>query len=439
MMVALINAMIYDYQQYIHSGYIIFDDRIQDIGPMDKYKKRPDIKEVDCNHHLIIPSFVSGHTHLYSTFARGASLDFNPDNFMDILKQMWWKIDHFLDQDMIYYSALMGGIDQLRHGTTTLVDHHASGHIKDALSTIHQALVKDLNMRAILAFETSDRFDVDEAIKENIDFMSQDHKDAKGIFGMHASLSLSDDSLKKIAGALHGRGIHIHVAESLMDEEECVKKYGKRVVERLDDFGLINENALLVHCTHIDETEMKIIKERKATICINPTSNLNNGVGISHVRKMMDMGIRVIIGNDGLIQSQPMEYLNTYYLAHLKNKSPKAFSLDHIKQLIINAYAWVNEQLKTSLGSLKKGSQADLLVIPYQAYTPIDENNIFGHMFFGLFPGFTPKMVFVKGQLMIDGYHLVNVKEHLYQNALEQAKKLWNILEKEGHKVEFKN
>ncbi|MCF7923962.1 MAG: amidohydrolase family protein [Candidatus Izimaplasma sp.] len=439
-MYALINANIYDYKKYIENGFIVFNEKIIFIGKMSEYQKNPAYKEIDCKNKLILPGNVSGHTHFYSTFARGASFDFNPQNFLDILKQMWWKLDHFLDKDMIYYSALMGGLDQMKKGTTSFIDHHASHQVEGSLNAIKSAINDKLNLRSILAFETSDRFDIRKSIEENMSFINNNHTNSSaGLFGMHASLSLSNESLDMISKNIGDEGIHIHVAESLMDEEECVKKYGMRVVERLDKYNLINSKSLLVHCTHIDETEMDIIKNRGATIAINPTSNLNNAVGISNVKKFLDKGIRVIVGNDGLMQSQTFEYLNTYYLSHLKTKSPIEFGLDDIKKIINNTYEYINLFLKTNLGNFFLGSEADLLVLQYDSYTQMTKDNIFGHVFFGVFPGFLPEKVFANGKIMIDDYKLTNDFTKEKAEALNQANKLWSIIEKEGSNLEFKN
>ncbi|MFW5889523.1 MAG: amidohydrolase family protein [Bacillota bacterium] len=439
-MYALINARIYDYNQYIDRGFIVFNKKIVSCGEMDKYIKKTNYKEIDCQGKIIIPAFVSGHTHFYSSLARGASFDFNPDNFMDILKQMWWKLDHFLDKDMIYSSALMGGLDQLKKGTTTLIDHHASYKITNSLNIIKSAINDRLKLRTVLAFETSDRFDVKKAIEENITYIKNNNtNNAAGLFGMHASLSLSDDTLTMIAKHIDDFGIHIHVAESLMDEEECEKKYGMRVVERLDKYNLINDKSLLVHCTHINEVEMDIIKARKATIVINPTSNLNNAVGIANIKKFLDKGIRVIIGNDGLIQSQAFEYMNTYYLSHLKTKSPTGFGLADLRKIIKNTYEYINMLLKTNLGSFTKASEADLIVIPYEPYTKINGENAFAHLFFGVFPGLLPEKVFADGKCLIDNYKLKLDLTKERKNAIEQANKLWKIIEKEGKNLEFKN
>lgn len=438
-MFALINARIYDYHQYIESAYIIFDEKIVDIGSMDDFKNKSYDQCIDCQGKLVIPGFVTGHTHLYSTFARGLALPFHPNHFLDILKQMWWKIDHFLDLDMIYYSALMGGIDQLKHGTTSLIDHHASGQIKGALHTIYKALNEDLKLKSVLAFETSDRFDLQEAIDENMTYMNKKLPKSRGLFGMHASLSLSDESLKRIKATKGDAGIHIHVAESLLDEERCIEQHGMRVVERLDRFGLINDKALLVHCTHIDEKEMDIIKDRKATIAINPTSNLNNAVGISKVKAFLDKGIRVILGNDGLLQSQAFDYLNTYYLGHLKTQSPIGFTLDDLKKIMVNTYAFASEILGVELGPIHVGAQADLLVIDYKPYTPINDKNAFGHLFFGVFPGLLPEDVFANGYHLIDQYKLKHVKETWFEQANLQSRRLWQMIEKEGDQIEFRD
>jgi len=224
-MYALINARIYDYHNYYDKAFMIFDEKIRKVGLMVNYVN-DNYLEIDLENKLIIPGFVTGHTHLYSTFARGMSNEFNPKNFLEILKQLWWKLDHFLDRDMIFYSALMGGLNQLKMGTTTLIDHHASTLVDNSLETIRKAINDRLGLRGIFAFETSDRFDVKASIKENLEFIKSNNSQySRGLFGMHASLSLSDESLKtKSVKNLGEEGIHIHVAESLMDEERMCKK-----------------------------------------------------------------------------------------------------------------------------------------------------------------------------------------------------------------------
>jgi len=437
-MYALINVRFYDYKNYQENVSIIFDEHIRIIKPMSEYKNDGYI-EIDCTGKLVIPGLISGHTHLYSTFARGMAIDFNPQDFLDILKQLWWKMDHFLDLDLVYHSAFMGALEQMSSGTTTLIDHHASGSIRGSLNMIKKAVVDELKLRAVLAFETSDRFDVSSAIEENLEFIKNNsQKTVHGLFGMHASLSLSDETLTEISAKLDGAGIHVHVAESLLDEEDCLNKYGMRVVERLENFNLLNEKSLLVHCTHIDEAEMDIIKKHRSTIAINVTSNLNNAVGISQVKKFLDKGIRVISGNDGLLPSQPIEYLNIYYLSHLLGKSPTAFSLDDLRTIINNTYDYANEMLKTNLGSIKEGAEADLVIVDFKPYTPVNKTNIFGHVFFGVFPSFKPETVIAGGKMLIEDYRTKEDFQERFSLAKEKSDRLWKLIGKEGKDVRFK-
>lgn len=439
-MKALINCRIYDYKNYQENAYILFDEKIIEIGDMSNFKKGKIQDVIDVNNDIVLPGFVCGHTHLYSAFARGMNIPFNPKTFKDILKQYWWKMDHFLDLDMTYYSAYSFGLDQIKKGTTTFIDHHASNYITGSLNQIKRALVEDLGVRAILAFETSDRFDVDESVMENYKFIQNNKtNEVSGLFGLHASFTLSPETLKKVKYKLNGAGIHIHVAESIKDEEDSMKNYGKSVVERLNDYNLINENSILVHCANVTEKELDIVKNNNAYIAINVTSNMNNAVGLPNIRLMEDKGIKLIIGNDGLIQSMPMEYLNTYYTSHLQTKNPVGFSINGIKKAILNGYEFVGKQLGIKIGEIKKGFVSDLITIPYHEFTPLNKDNIFGHLFFGLFPGFTPKNVLAKGRFIVNNYQANESLEQMNYIAINEAKRLWKILEKDGNTIEFSN
>ncbi len=439
-MKALINCRLYDYKNYMENAYVVFDEKIIEIGDMSDFKKGKIDEVIDVNNDVVLPGFVCSHTHLYSAFARGWNTPFNPKTFKDILKQLWWKLDHFLDLDMTYYSAYSFGLDQLKKGTTTFIDHHASNYVTGSLNQIKKALVDDLGVRAILAFETSDRFDVDETILENYNFIRNNHTDkVSGLFGLHASFTLSADTLKKVKYKLNGAGIHIHVAESIKDEEDCMKNYGKSVVERLNDLGLINDNSILVHCANVSEKELDIVKKNNAYIAINVTSNMNNAVGLPNIRLMDDKGIKLIIGNDGLIQSMPIEYLNAYYTSHLQTRNPVGFPLNSIKKAILNSYEFVGKQLNIKIGEFKKGFVADLITIPYQDFTPLNKDNMFGHVFFGMFPGFTPINLIANGQFMVNNYQTIKDLESKNIQALQEAKRLWKTIEKEGNNLEFKD
>lgn len=429
---AIIHTTIYDYHDFIDNAYVIFDDKIIEVGHMDSYKKVENMIEIDGKDQLVLPNFVNGHSHIYSTFARGISLYFNPNDFYDILKQIWWKIDGSLNLDMIYYSGIVSASDYIKHGVTTIIDHHASGVINGSLNRLRKSVCKDAGLRGVFAFETSDRFNIKEAIFENRKFISKNNTDTtRGLFGLHASLSLSDQTLKKVKQNLGQTPIHVHVAESNQDQEITLKLYQQRVIERFEKFRLLNKDSILSHAIHINQDEIDIIKKRECVIAVNVTSNMNNAVGLPNISLFRKNKIPMIIGNDGISRSMANEYLNVFYTAHHNDQNPKTFTHQDLIEMIQNTYHYASRILHTKLGRIKTGYEADLLMIPYIPPTPISSSNAFSHLFYGLFHSFKPKHVFVKGNFVLKNYELKQSLTNKYRKAITFSNLLWETLKEE--------
>jgi len=433
MIYAIINARIYDFVNYIENGYVIFENNIIEVGKMTEYKDEGYI-EINAKHSIVMPGLINGHSHIYSTFARGLSLNFNPTNFVEILEQLWWKIDRNLDNEMNYYQGLVSGVDYVLNGVTTLIDHHAyKPSNTNALNCLKEAVVEDVKIRSIFCLETSDRFDVDKCIKENLEFINETSTTfSRGLFGMHAAFTLSEETLTKISKVIKDNPIHIHVAESIMDQEDSLKKYNERVVNRLDRHKLLNKNSIITHALYIDEEEAKLIKKNKCVVALNVTSNMNNSVGLPNYQLLKKHNIKTIIGNDGISMSMASEYQSLYYAMHHFDKTPTLFTFEDLLKIIRDTYSYTKEILDIKIGRIKKDYVADLLIVPYNNPTPINENNIFGHLFFGLFSSFKPKHVFVNGNQIVNDYQVNKELRHKYKYAINSAQKLWDKIEKEG-------
>lgn len=432
-MKALVHARLYDFCEYREDSYLLFDEKIVEVGPMARFPQG-DHHIIDCQGQLVLPGFVCGHTHLYSAFSRGLKLPFHPHNFQEILDQLWWKLDRHLNHLRTYYSALSFGAELLKNGVTTLIDHHASKQeIRGSLTMIKRALVDKLGVRAVLAFETSDRFPLDDCLEENLEVCREvTSSQIAGLFGMHASMSLSDASLERIRDANREHPIHIHVAESIMDQEDSQRRYHKSVVKRLDDYGLIRPDSLLVHCVHVDDAELAIIKDRQAVIAVNVSSNQNNGVGLPDIKKMRDFHIPVIIGNDGFYPDMTREYGSLVTSMHHRYQSPIAFSLSDLNALIQETYRYASRRLHLTLGHFQTGAAADIQIVPYQAMTMLDSTNIMGHLVFGLFPQYSPQTVFVGGQVVVDHGIVRGLTATDIQNTQAVAQACWQEIEREG-------
>ncbi len=428
-MKALINARIYDFEKYIENGYVVYSDKIVEVGKMADFKETQ-YDTLDCEGAILMPSLVCGHTHIYSTFARGLKLPLDPHNFQEILDQLWWKIDREIDNEITFASGIVSGIDHLKNGVTTIFDHHASGsEISGSLDSLKHAIVDTIGMRGVFAFETSDRFDVSMAIEENMRFIAENNTEfTSGLFGMHASLSLSDETLKEVKLSIENKPIHIHVAESVMDEDDSVSKHGMRVMERLNKFGLLSPDSIYVHGIYLNDLELDLIKKTGGVVCLNVASNMNNGVGLPNFQKLKEKGIPVIIGNDGLNPSMTNEYMTLLYASHLESESLMGFSLADLAMIIDDTYIYTSKRLGVKLGRLLPGYAADMIVIPYTPPTPMDVTNALGHLFYGLFSAFKPRHVYVAGRPLVFDYQVDNNLQKAYISSLIQAKRLWRKL-----------
>jgi cytosine/adenosine deaminase-related metal-dependent hydrolase len=413
-MKAIIHAKIYDYETFIEDGFMIFDENIVEVGSMKDYKGHHEV--FDAEGMLLIPGLINSHTHIYSTLFRGAPLQAAPENFLEVLEQIWWKFDRELSLDMVKESTKAYAQDSLLSGVTSLIDHHASGQIKDSLMTIHHELHRN-KIKHLLCFETSDRFDVDQCIDENVRYSFEGH------FGLHASISLSDETLKKVESKLD-KPIHIHVAESEVDELLSVANHDKRVVERLDDYNLLKEDSILAHCLYIDESEAQIIKDRKCQVAVNPSSNMNNAVGIYNNKILQDFEIPVLVGTDGLGPNVAKAYQNLYYVGNLSRRHPSKVSLDWIKSQLMNSYNYFNRMYQCKIGKFEKGYSSDFILINYNEITPLNKDNIFGHILFGVFEALKPYAVYIDGNRVVDKHNLIE-KDPINIKIVEE---LWRRL-----------
>ncbi len=433
-MTTIVNATLYDFVTYREHRYVRFDGVIREVGPMSEY--RPDGGEtVDLRGGWLMPGLVLGHTHVYSAFARGMGVPFSPKSFQDLLDQLWWKLDQNLDIPAVRASGAAMALDYLQNGVTTILDHHASGAVAGSLQALREAIVDGAGMRAACCFETSDRFDVSACVSENLAFAKAAVPGrSAALFGLHASMSLSDDTLALVSEAKDDLPVHVHAAESAEDEDLSMKRYGCRVIERFDRFGLLEPGSLYVHCVHCDDAELALLKARGVTVAVNPSSNMNNGVGLPDVKKMLDLGIPVILGDDGLSASAAVEIRNLRLAMNHRYGGPTVFTMEDQRKVVLETYRFASALLKVGLGRIEPGYAADLAALDYAAPTPVTETNAFGHFVFGLSQSFRPRHVYANGVAAITDYVPAARLVGPAAQSVASAAAVWNRVAREGKK-----
>lgn len=418
-MKAIINVRIYDFINYIDNGYIIFDKKIIETGNMKDFNKT--MERIDGNRKLIIPGLVNFHTHIYSTLFRGLNMHASPQTFRNILEDIWWKYDSQLQHEDIGLCAQIYSTESIKSGVTAIVDHHASGEIAGSLDVLRNVIKNSFGLKGMFCFETSDRFDVDECIKENLTAILM----GDGIFGLHSSLTLSDETLLKSKSAAIEVPIHVHIAESIEDEEYSLIKYKKNVIERFDDFDLLNKNSILAHCVNINEKEAEIIGKRECIVAINPSSNMNNAVGLFNYSLYKKNNLNIVVGTDGLGVNIAKEWQNLYFTGKQSMNDPSGIKLNDIRNYLIKSYELFNEISNYKIGKFENGYDADFIVLDYLPPTPINEDNVFSHIFFGAFDNLRPSEVFVNGEYKVKDY-----KSQLkFEINYEIVNRLWKRIE----------
>lgn len=421
MIKALINVRIYDYQNYIENGYIIFEEKILKVGPMEEFVPGK-FETINGHGYLIVPNLIACHTHIYFVLARGLSLPKLPINeAVYILNKMASKIN----KDDAYYCGICAGSELLRNGITTVIDHHISGaNVIGSLEKIEEAMVTHLGMRAILSYATSDRFNINRGIKENINFIEHANTAySRGLFGIESSYSVNEEGMKKIAEAAKDKPIHMIVAETKEDVKDCKDKYHESIIERLDKHHLLNPCSLLTNCNYLSDEELSILKNKDVYIAITPTSTINFNNHIDDVMRFKKHGLKVVIGNNGLTNTIVNEYLNIYFTSKLNDES---LSSQDLIDIINNGYEYASRLLGVKLGKIAPGYEADFSSLLYTPFSKMDENNAFEHLFLGIYPRYSPNSVFVGGKCLIkNGKPLESKAERELEKAKERSLDLW--------------
>lgn len=420
--------------KFFKDGMLVWnEDEIVSVGENNKSYTG---EVMDGEGKLVMPGLILAHDHLYSSLARGIPLkNYHPKNFIEILKNLWWKLDLALDRESVYYSALVGIIDAIRKGTTTIIDHHASfGYILGSLDEVERAGI-ETGVRLSTCFEVSDRWGekkAEESIKENVRFIEKLRRNKNPLisptFGLHAQFTVGEKTIKecKEIGESLDVGFHIHVAEDISDREDSLKKYGVGVVERLLKEGILGEKTLAIHAIHIDEREKDILKETGTMVIHNPESNMNNAVGVSDVSGMIKRGIVVGLGTDGFTQNMWRETQVANILHKLNLKDPNVGFMEAYKMLFVNNSEIAKRVFNKKIGVLEPEAVPDFIMLSYTPPTPLNENNFFGHFLFGLSPDFVEDVV-IGGKFVMKKREILTVDtERIEKESERVAKELWN-------------
>lgn len=418
--------------------------KIAEIGPAaEVIARHPQDELIDAGGQYVMPGNICAHTHFYGAFARGMAIPGPaPKDFPEILQKLWWPLDKALRPDDVRVSALVMLVDAIRHGTTTLIDHHASPNAIDGSLDLIAEAVDLSGLRAVLCYEVTDRDGETKAragIAENVRLIERLKSTASSsqgrlaaTFGLHAGLTLSDETLEACRAAVpEGTGFHIHVAEHEADEYDSLAKSGLRVVDRLANHDMLGPNSIVAHAIHVDAREIHLLAESQTWVTHQPRSNMNNGVGVAAVESMLRDGVNVCLGTDGFSHTMWTEWKTAYLLHKVWHRDPRRMPGDVIAQIGVKNNARLAGRFfpEAPLGQITPGAYADLIFVDYHPHTPLTPGNLPWQIIFGFHESMVTTTI-VAGKLLMRDRQLLTLDEaRIASEARRLAPAVWERYE----------
>jgi cytosine/adenosine deaminase-related metal-dependent hydrolase len=357
-----------------------------------------------------VPGFVNAHTHVYSALAPYGmpAPAVPPENFVQILERVWWKLDRALDARTLRASARVYVAESLLYGTTTLVDHQESpDFIEGSLDVLADAC-HEFGIRAALCYgatgRNGGRDEERRGLEECRRFVRGNRRPlVRGLVGLHASFTCSDDCLRE-AGAM-ARDLdtvtHIHVAEDRADVADAKERGYEGPLERLLATDALPAGSIMAHGVHLGPSQVRMAESRGVWLVQNPRSNEGNRVGYA---SSLWVSGKVALGTDGWAADMPTEFAA---LERLAASSPHE-EVDAAARRLVTGRVLAAERFADAPGGV--GPEADLVI-----YAPPEDGQ----------PAKVNRVI-VAGQVVVDQGRLLRGDiEEIRAEAREEAKRLW--------------
>ncbi len=418
------NATFIDWQtlEFRHTHIRVTDGDSGSISFLEKLPKvdqlRKDDEILDCTGRFVTKSFGNAHHHAYSALSRGmpAPPKF-PRNFLEILQLIWWRLDKTLDRDMVEASALATAVACAKRGVTFVVDHHSSpSAVEGSLETIAKAFAR-VGVSNLLCYELSDRDGEpvrEKGLAETENYLKSGRQ---GLVGLHASFTVGQELLTRAVDLAErfDTGIHVHVAEDPIDEKVTLEKFGKRVLERFQEAGVLDfSQTLLAHGLHLNAAEREIFRKSPAFLVQNTESNLNNAVGTF---RSEGLGENILLGTDGMHSDLIRSAQAAYFVGR-----NEAVSSATIYERFRKIHHYLQENRFSGDG------ENNLIVLNYDTPTEITAENFLSHFIYGLESRHVASVI-SSGKLIYHEGKILTIDEgEVLKFAREQGKRLWEKL-----------
>jgi 5-methylthioadenosine/S-adenosylhomocysteine deaminase len=321
---------------------------------------------IDCGGRVVMPGLVNAHTHAPMTMLRGLADDLRLDVWL--MGYMMPVERQFVRPDFVALGTRLACAEMIRSGTTCFADMY---YFEEAVAEAAAgAGLRALCAQTVLKFPSPDAASFEDSLARARQFISTwiGHPLIVPSVAPHAPYTCTVEILRACAelAVEFDVPLHTHLAETAFEVEQSRREHGMPVVPWVKKQRLFDARVLAAHCVHIDEGEMRALKDSGAGVAHNPTSNLKLGSGIAPVAKMLELGVAVGIGTDGPASNNDLDMFEEMRLAALLAKGvrgdPTALPAREAVAMATRMGARAMH-LGDVTGSLEAGKRADLIVI----------------------------------------------------------------------------
>ena len=341
---------------------VIEQDKIKSIGKVNQENVHFE-QVIDATGMLIIPGLVNAHTHAAMTLLRSYADDMK---LMDWLNNKIWPVEAKMKREDIYWGSMLAAVEMIRSGTVAFADMYGPC-MEEVAKVVEESGLRGVLSQGLIGVAPN----ADEKLASNISLYENFHGKAEGritvMLGPHAIYTCPPEYLKKVSAAAEklGAEIHIHMSETLDEVNGCMKDYGKRPFQVVEETGLFEHGTLAAHCVHLSDEEIEIIKKHDIRVAHNPGSNMKLASGIAPVMKLLKEGVCVGLGTDGASSNNNLDMMEEIRLAALLGK------MDKLDPLAVPASAAIRMGTEygaeavglSDLGQIEEGNQADIALI----------------------------------------------------------------------------
>lgn len=397
-----------------NTDVLIKQDRVFRIGRNLSDHYSPE-EVLDCSNKVVLPGLINTHTHASMTAFRGIS-----DNKLleDWLHEDIFPAEDSLSETDAYYGALAASIEMLKSGTTCFSDMYF--HMEQVADAVEESGIRAVLARGLTDIEQES--DLEEVLDQLVDLVQRQR--IKPAIAPHSIYTCSEDLLldsKEIADKFDLL-YHIHLSETEKENSDSINSRGMTPTEYLDNIGILDENVVAAHGTHLTGSDVRILSENRVGIAHNPSANLKLGSGIADVPKLRKNNVKVGLGTDGPASNNNLnlfEEAKTSALLH-KRDDPRIIDEQEILDMMTIEAAEILG-IADKLGSIEKAKKADLIAVdldtpemrPFHGATGVVSNLVYS------FNGNVSEVI-VGGEIVVEDGELVNIDEEWVSRQLQQ-------------------